>query len=302
MQDVFPTGALVVGVGVSVSLYYAFSAAVARLFPAVPARDRERASHATVCFAHNVYVSVAALRVLPLSLLLGGGPELWHLRIDGFGTIAGMSAGFFVYDLCMCPLWQPPASPMLVVHHACASRRPRAAPRLRARRRPCERVAARPRTARASTRSPVPTGVLRSAVSILCWLCSAWVGFAQPWITYCLVTELSSIFLSARSVALALIPADEAAQSAVVSATTAVFGVSFLVIRTLPIPLLARSWLRQPPLGAAACGLSRVANALGWMSALPLLFNLFWSHLLIQKARSGGGKVKAAQARSSTKD
>ena len=90
------------------------------------------------------------------------------------------------------------------------------------------------------------------------------------------------------------------------------FGGTFFFVRTVPIPLLARSWLRQPPLGAAACGPSAVANALGWMSVLPLLFNLFWSHLLIQKARrqqqaaggasDGDGAAKAASARRSAKD
>jgi hypothetical protein len=119
---------MLAGISVSYALYYALSALFAWLYSGVASRDRARAAHAAVCLTHNVYVGVAALRVLPASLLLSGGPELWHLRVDGFGTIAGFSAGFFIYDLCMCPLWQPPASPMLLVHHACARR---AAPRRR---------------------------------------------------------------------------------------------------------------------------------------------------------------------------
>jgi hypothetical protein len=87
--------------------------------------------------------------------------------------------------------------------------------------------------------------------------------------------------LSARSIVLALEPADKLPQSTLLSALTTAFGGTFFLIRTLPIPLLARSDAAR----AAACGSSRVSNALGWMSVLPLVFNLFWSHLLIQKAR-----------------
>ncbi|KAJ1634112.1 hypothetical protein T492DRAFT_975492 [Pavlovales sp. CCMP2436] len=143
--------------------------------------------------------------------------------------------------------------------------------------------------------------IAHHVLSFACWTCSVWVAFAQPWIAYCLATEISSIFLSTRTLVGALGDKKGSAYAQV----TGAFGASFILVRTLPIPLLARTWLNSPPFGVV-CGTSRVARSMGWMSLLPLLLNTVWSVQLIRKAAREGmteprpsesqGKVGARQS------
>lgn len=140
-----------------------------------------------------------------------------------------------------------------------------------------------------------PAMVAHHILAGACWLGSAWTGFAQPWIAYCLLTEASSVPLSTRTILSAL----GRKRSRLYAAASLLFLASFLTVRTLLIPALARTWLRHPPIGAAACGPTRTAQMMGWMSALPLLFNAFWSVGIAKKAlaelkASRGGRAGAA--------
>lgn len=143
-----------------------------------------------------------------------------------------------------------------------------------------------------------PLMVAHHAVASCCWLASAHIGFAQPWIAYCMLTEVSSIFLSARTLLIAL----GAKTGRLYPVVSILFLLSFLLIRTLPIVPLARTWLQKPPIGAATCGPARAAQLMGWLSAVPLLLNAFWSVAILKKAKAelsgraalGGAGVVAA--------
>ncbi|KAG8457973.1 hypothetical protein KFE25_012644 [Diacronema lutheri] len=210
-------------------------------------RQSDIAAHSAVCLAHNVAAAAAAAYITPLRALLLDGDARWHDILPGFAPLAGMSAGFFLFDLATIRHWVV-FSPLMVAHHA---------------------------------------------VAAFCWTMSASVGFAQPWIGYCMLTELSSTFLSSRT----LLTAIGDTRSAAYRAVSVAFLLSFLAVRTVPIPLLARTWLREPPIGTAACGPLRAAQWMGWMSALPLLLNAFWTVGITRKALAELRAALATNAR-----
>ena len=243
----WPAHLVIAGVVASAAVHYVARCAYAYFSPSLSAAQCEAAAHATVCLVHNVLVGVVAAAITPWHALLFDTEPLWHDLVPGFDVPAGMSAGFFAYDLWKSGLWQP-FSWLLVLHHV---------------------------------------------LSFACWTCAVWVSFAQPWIAYCLATELSSIFLSTRT--LIGIVGDKTGGA--YGSVTALFGFSFLLIRTLPVPWLARHWLHHPPLGSAACGPTRTAQLMGWMSVLPLFLNSYWTVALLRKQQRDRAAARRDPAR-----
>ncbi|KAG8457584.1 hypothetical protein KFE25_003738 [Diacronema lutheri] len=131
------------------------------------------------------------------------------------------------------------------------------------------------------------------AFSIFCLAGGALTGAGQVWLAYALSTELSSTFLSCRTL-IALLGDKSSAAYAIV---TALFALSFLLFRTLPLPFLLRAWLRQPPIGAAACGPTRMAQVMGPMSLLHPIMNAHWTVAIVRVAlrRRGGRSGERAQ-------
>jgi len=242
----WPWGLVAAGVAACFAINCVAAALVPRVASVTEGSKAHRmASHACVCLVHNALVTAATMRLVPWRRLLSG-EDVWRDPVPGFDLPAGLSAGFFLYDLLQYKLWEP-FSLLLVAHHV---------------------------------------------LSFACWTCAVDVTFAQPWIAYYMFTELSSVFLSSRTILGQLGDRNGPAYAA----TTGLFGASFFFVRTVPIPFLARAWLRHPPLGAVACGPTRTAQTMGWMSILPLFLNSFWSVALVRKRMRDRSRAERARA------
>lgn len=107
-----------------------------------------------------------------------------------------------------------------------------------------------------------------------------YTGFAQSWVCYAMATELSSIFLSMRSIATDLY----GKQSTLYRISSLLFILAFLAVRSVPSPFLAVAWLKNPPLSEAVCGPNLINKAFGWVSGVPMALNPIWTVQILRKA------------------
>jgi signal transduction histidine kinase len=104
----------------------------------------------------------------------------------------------------------------------------------------------------------------------------------HSWVAYGLATELSSVFLSCRTIISML----HDKESQAYSMATTLFGLTFLAIRSLPLPLLLRTWVMFTYNNFCGPGpLPPVpALILGNLTPLHAAMNAHWTVAVIQNA------------------
>lgn len=134
--------------------------------------------------------------------------------------------------------------------------------------------------------------VVHHLISIWALASACWVRVGHGWLLYMISTEFSSIFLSCRNL-ISILGDKESRAYAVV---TVLFGLSFIGIRTLPIPFLLRTWLLNAPFGVAACGPTYSAQAMGIVALAHPAMNAYWTVAILKMAFRKKGRKGAPSA------